>query len=136
MNDIPRRPTEPSTSEHELLVSLVDEGRRREGRIADGAQRATAGEPGDDARVPLEEIRAEAHALKGAAAVVGQTRLFELARALEDLLVDAIAGGSLSERRAEAIANAAHAFVEGAEASADGAGEPESVSDSIDQLAA
>ncbi len=59
-----------------------------------------------------------------------------LARALEDLLVDAIAGGSISERRAEAIANAAHAFVEGAEASAGGAGEPESVSDSIDQLAA
>jgi chemotaxis protein histidine kinase CheA len=136
MNDIPRRPTEPSTSEHELLVSLVDEGRRREGRLADGAQRATDAEPGDAARATLEEIRTEAHALKGAAAVVGQTRLFELARALEDLLVDAIAAGSLSQRRAAAIADAAHAFVEGAVASADGASEPESVRHSIDNLAA
>jgi HPt (histidine-containing phosphotransfer) domain-containing protein len=136
MNNIPRQPTEPSTSEHELLVSLADEGRRREGRLAEGAQRAIDAESGDAVRATLEEIRAEAHALKGAAAVVGQTRLFELARALEDLLVEAIAAGSLSQRRAEAIANAAHAFVEGADASADGAGEPESVRDSIDQLAA
>jgi chemotaxis protein histidine kinase CheA len=136
MNDVPRQPTEPSTSEHELLVSLVDEGRRREGRLADGARRSIDAESGDEVRAALEEIRAEAHALKGAAAVVGQTRLFELARALEDLILDAIAAGSLSQRRAEAIANAAHAFVEGAAASADGVGEPESVRDSIDQLAA
>jgi chemotaxis protein histidine kinase CheA len=136
MTDVPRQPTEPSTSEHELLVSLVDEGRRREGRLADGAQRAIAAESGDDVRAALEEIRAEAHALKGAAAVVGQTRLFELARALEDLILDAIAAGSLSQRRAASIAAAAHAFVEGAVASADGASEPESVRDSIDNLAA
>jgi HPt (histidine-containing phosphotransfer) domain-containing protein len=136
MNDAPRQPTEPSTSEHELLVSLVDEGRRREGRLADGAQRAIDAGSGDDVRAALEEIRAEAHALKGAAAVVGQTRLFELARALEDLILDAIAAGSLSQRRAAAIADAAHAFVEGAVASADGASEPESVRHSIDNLAA
>jgi chemotaxis protein histidine kinase CheA len=136
MNNIPRQPTEPSTSEHELLVTLADEGRRREGRLADGAQRAIDAEPGDDARAILEEIRAEAHALKGAAAVVGQTGLFELARALEELLVDAIAAGSLSQRRAAAVATAAHAFVEGADASADGASEPESVRNSIDNLAA
>jgi HPt (histidine-containing phosphotransfer) domain-containing protein len=136
MNNIPRQPTEPSTSEHELLVTLADEGRRREGRLADGAQRAIDAEPGDAARAILEEIRAEAHALKGAAAVVGQTRLFELARALEDLLIEAIAAGSLSQRRAVAVADAAHAFVEGADASADGASEPESVRDSIDNLAA
>jgi chemotaxis protein histidine kinase CheA len=135
MNNIKRQPTEPSTSEHELLVSLADEGRRREGRLADGAQRAVAAEPGDAARDILEEIRAEAHALKGAAAVVGQTRLFELARALEDLLVDGIAAGSLSQRRGAAIADAAHAFVEGAVASAEGASEPESVRVSIDALA-
>ena len=136
MNNAPRQPTEPSTSEHELLVTLADEGRRREGRLTDGAQRAIDAEPGDAARAILEEIRAEAHALKGAAAVVGQTRLFELARALEDVLVDAIAAGSLSQRRAAKIADAAHAFVEGAKASADGASEPESVRDSIDNLAA
>jgi chemotaxis protein histidine kinase CheA len=137
MNDSnDRLQTEPSTSEHELLISLVDEGRRREGRLADGAQRASDAEPGPGARATLEELRAEAHALKGAAAVVGQTRLFELGRALEDMLVDAIAGGSLSQRRAEAIGRAAHAYVEGAEAAAEGAGEPESVRGSIEELAA
>lgn len=128
--------TEPSTSEHELLISLVDEGRRREGRLADGAQRASDSEPGPGTRATLEELRAEAHALKGAAAVVGQTRLFELSRALEGLLLDAIAAGSLSQRRAEAIARAAHAYVEGAEATAEGASEPESVRSSIEDLAA
>jgi HPt (histidine-containing phosphotransfer) domain-containing protein len=126
--------TEPSTTEHELLVSLVDEGRRREGRLAEAARRATGGN--DGAGEALEEIRAEAHALKGAAAVVGAPRLFELGKALENLVMDAIAGGSLSLRRAEAIERAAHAFVEGAEASATGEPEPASVAASMDDLAA
>jgi HPt (histidine-containing phosphotransfer) domain-containing protein len=129
-----RPPTEPSTSEHELLISLVQEGRRREGRFAEGTSRAIGG--GEGAPEALEELRAEAHALKGAAAVVGQPRLFELAKALEDLLLDAIAGGSLSQRRAEAITRAAHAYVEGAEAAASGAAEPDSIRASMDDLAA
>jgi HPt (histidine-containing phosphotransfer) domain-containing protein len=126
--------TEPSTTEHELLISLVDEGRRREERLAEAARRATGG--ADAAGEALEEIRAEAHALKGAAAVVGAPRLFELGKALENLAMDAIAGGSLSMRRAEAIERAAHAFVEGAEASATGEPEPASVAASMDDLAA
>lgn len=127
-------PTEPSTSEHELLISLVDEGRRREGRLAEAAQRATGGKEGAEAA--LEELRAEAHALKGAAAVVGQPRLFELGKALEDLAMDAIAGNSLSLRRAEAVERAAHAYVEGAEAAATGEAEPPSIRASMDDLAA
>jgi HPt (histidine-containing phosphotransfer) domain-containing protein len=126
--------TEPSTTEHELLVSLVDEGRRRKGRLAQAAQRATGAN--EETVEALEEIRAEAHALKGAAAVVGVPRLFELGKALEDLALDAIAGGSLSLRRAEAIERAAQAFVEGAEASATGEPEPASVAASMDDLAA
>ena len=127
-------PTEPSTSEHELLISLVDEGRRREGRLTEAAKRATGGH--DAAPAALEELRAEAHALKGAAAVVGQPRLFELGKALEDLAMDAIAGGSLSLRRAEAVERAAHAYVEGAEAAAGGQKEPPSIATSMDDLAA
>src|ERR1044072_6439846 len=111
-------PTEPSTTEHELLISLVDEGRRREERLAEAAGRPTGGD--DGAGEALEEIRAEAHALKGAAAVVGVPRLFELGKALEDLANDAIAGGSLSMRRAGAIERAGHAHAAGAQASASG----------------
>lgn len=128
-------PTAPSTTEHELLISLVDEGRRRVDRLADGAHRATSGTEGT-AEV-LEELCAEAHALKGAAAVVGQPRLFELGRALEEALVNAIDGsGRLTLRRARAVERAAHAYVEGAEAAAKGAGEPPSIRASIDDLAA
>jgi chemotaxis protein histidine kinase CheA len=129
-----KQPTEASTSEHELLISLVDEGRRREGRLTEAARRATGGQ--GEAEEALEELRAEAHALKGAAAVVGAPRLFELSKALEDLVMDAIAGNSLSIRRAEAVERAAHAFVEGAEAAATGEPEPASIRASMDDLAA
>ncbi len=137
MNEIeePKQPmTEPSSSEHELLISLVDEGRRRQGRISDAARRATGGK--DGAPEALEELRAEAHALKGAAAVVGVPRLFELGKMLEDLAMDAIAGGSLSLRRSESIERAAAAYLEGAEAAATGEAEPPSVMASMDDLAA
>src|SRR5713226_3744404 len=130
----PYEPTEPSTSEHELLVTLVDEGRRRYGRLSDGARLASEGGPG--ALEELEELRTEAHALKGAAAVLGQTRLFELGRAIEAELVAAIEDGALSRERAEAINRGARAYVEGAEAVAKGAAEPASVNASIEDLAA
>ncbi len=130
----PIEPTEPSTTEHELLVTLADEGKRRESRLADGALRASEGGPG--VLEALEELRTEAHALKGAAAVVGQSRLFELGRALEDRLVAAIEDGSLERGQAEAIARAARAYVEGAEAAAEGTAEPPSVLASIEDLAA
>jgi HPt (histidine-containing phosphotransfer) domain-containing protein len=129
-----REPTEPSTSEHDLLVTLVDEGRRREGRLATGARRASEG--GAEARATLEELRTEAHALKGAAAVLGQTRLFELGRALEDELAAAAEEGRITARKAEAIGHGAHAYVEGAEAAAKGTAEPPSVMASIEDLAA
>ncbi len=129
-----REPTEPSTTEHELLISLVDEGTRRYPRFAEGARRAAEG--GAGVHEVLEELRTEAHALKGAAAVVGQPRLFELGRALEDELVSAIEDGSLSERKAAAVERAARAYVEGAEAAAEGIPEPASLMASIEDLAA
>jgi HPt (histidine-containing phosphotransfer) domain-containing protein len=127
-----REPTEPSTTEHDLLVTLVDEGRRREGRLGSGARQASEGGP--DARATLEELRTEAHALKGAAAVLGQTRLFELGRALEDELAAAAEEGSIAKGKAEAIGRGAQAYVEGAEAAANGAAEPPSVMASIEAL--
>jgi HPt (histidine-containing phosphotransfer) domain-containing protein len=130
----PHEPTEPSTSEHELLITLVDEGRRRYGRLADGARRASEGGPG--AHDELEELRTEAHALKGAAAVLGQTRLFELGRALETELIAAIEDGTLPRAKAEAIDRGARAYVEGAKAAAEGHAEPPSVIASIEDLAA
>jgi HPt (histidine-containing phosphotransfer) domain-containing protein len=129
-----RPPTEPSTSEHDLLETLVDESRRREGRLADGAKRAS--EDGPRARDMLEELRTEAHALKGAAAVLGQTRLFELGRALEDELATAAEDGKLGPRKADAIGRGARAYVEGAEAAAKGGTVPPSVMASIEDLAA
>ncbi len=129
-----RQPTEPSTSEHELLLSLVEEGKRRKGRIADAARRASEG--GESVPEALEELRAEAHALKGAAAVVGVTRLFELGRALEEPLLEAIEDGALSSEHARIVSRAARAYVEGAEAAAAGEAEPASVADSIEELTA
>ena len=129
-----RGPTEPSTSEHDLLITLVDEGRRREGRLASGAIQASEGGP--SARETLEELRTEAHALKGAAAVLGQTRLFELGRALEDKLAAAVDDGRIDPGKAETIGRAARAYVEGAEAAVNGTAEPPSVLASIEDLAA
>ena len=62
----------------------------------------------------FETMRAEAHALKGTAAVVGLRRLAELAGLMESDLAEAKKTGVIRGGRTHQIADAAKALAEGA----------------------
>jgi HPt (histidine-containing phosphotransfer) domain-containing protein len=117
--------SEGDNSEGELLDSFAVEARRRCDVIVAGLETAT-----DD----FETLRAEAHALKGTAGVVGLQRLAELAGLMESDLNDATKSGQLREGRALQISDAAKALAEGAEAAAEGKDEPPDVGRSLAQL--
>ena len=68
----------------ELLSMLAAEAERRTPTIITGLEELAASGEKDSARI--EELRVEAHGLKGAALVVGQNRLADLARELEQFL--------------------------------------------------
>ena len=68
----------------------------------------------------FETMRAEAHALKGTAGVVGLRRLAELAGLMESDLAEAKKTGVIRGGRTHQIADAAKALAEGAQAAADG----------------
>ena len=114
-----------NNSEGELLDSFAVEARRRSDVIAAGLETGTE---------DFEALRAEAHALKGTAAVVGLQRLAELAGLMESDLKDAAKAGQLREGRARQIVEAAKALGEGAEAAAEGNDEPPDVGRSLAQL--
>jgi HPt (histidine-containing phosphotransfer) domain-containing protein len=114
-----------NNSEGELLDSFAVEARRRCDVIAAGLETGTE---------DFEALRAEAHALKGTAGVVGLQRLAELAGLMESDLKDAAKAGQLREGRARQIAEAAKALAEGAEAAAEGNDEPPDVGRSLAQL--
>jgi chemotaxis protein histidine kinase CheA len=118
--------------DEELLSMLAAEADRRGPTIISGIEElATSGEK-DPER--FEQLRVEAHGLKGAALVVGQERLADLARAIEQFLADAVDSGSIKPGSAATIVAAASAFNEGAHAAAEGVGEPSSVEDSLEAL--
>lgn len=108
-----------------LLSSFAEEARRRCDVISAGL----ATETND-----FETMRAEAHALRGAASVVGLRRLAELAGLMESDLAEAKKAGSLRGGRATQIADAAKALAEGAAAAAEGEEEPPDVGRSLAQL--
>lgn len=116
-----------STSEdnRELLEAFAKEARRRADVITAGLETGT-----DD----FESLRAEAHALKGTAAVVGLRRLAELGGLMESDLADAAKAGELRPNRVKQIADAAEAMAEGAKAAASGEEEPPDVGRSLSQL--
>lgn len=119
--------------ESDLLEMLAVETHRRMPAIIDGITEVSGGsEPNPTA---IEEIRVEVHGLKGAAGVVGQTRLAELALAMEVVLVQRIASGLIDETKATALIDGANALHDGAKAAAVGNPEPESVAASIAALA-
>jgi chemotaxis protein histidine kinase CheA len=111
---------------------LAVEADRRTPTIIAGLEELAASGEKDSARI--EELRVEAHGLKGAALVVGQNRLADLARELEVFLVGCIAKGEIQPGAAGTLVAAASAFREGAEAAAEGVGEPSSVGDSLQAL--
>ena len=121
-----RRMSEKSgTPDTELLSSFAEEARRRCDVIAAGLATETS---------DFETMRAEAHALKGTAAVVGLRRLAELAGLMESDLAEAKKTGVIRGGRAHQIADAAKALADGATAAAEGNEEPPDVGRSLAQL--
>jgi chemotaxis protein histidine kinase CheA len=111
---------------------LAAEADRRGPAIINGVEElATSGKKDPE---QVERLRVEAHGLKGAALVVGQERLADLARAMEQFLADAKKSGRIKPGSAATIIAAASAFNEGAHAAAEGVGEPSSVGDSLSAL--
>jgi chemotaxis protein histidine kinase CheA len=116
----------------ELLRMLAAEAERRGPTIISGIEQLAAS--GDKNSDRIEELRVEAHGLKGAALVVGQDRLADLARLIEQYLAGCVEEGQIDTSSAAAVITATSAFTEGAEAAAEGVGEPSSVRDCLSAL--
>jgi len=111
---------------------LATEADRRSPEIIAGVEAlATSGEK-DPERI--ERLRVEAHGLKGAAQVVGQDHLADLAARIETYLAASIKSGRIKPGSAATVVAAASAFNEGAHAAAEGVGEPSSVRESLTAL--
>ncbi|HEY6637270.1 MAG TPA: Hpt domain-containing protein [Solirubrobacterales bacterium] len=119
-------------AEPELLTMLAAEAERRSPTIISGIEDLAASGEADSARI--EQLRVEAHGLKGAALVVGQERLADLARLIEQFLAGCVDSGEVNPAGAAAVVTATSAFTEGAQAAAEGVGEPSSVGDSLAAL--
>ncbi len=117
----------------ELLSMLAAEAARRTPPLIDGLEALAASDEKNSDRV--EELRVEAHGLKGAALVVGQNRLAELAKQMEQFLAGCVDTGRIKPGAAAALIAGASAFNEGAQAAAEGVGEPSSVGESMAALA-
>jgi chemotaxis protein histidine kinase CheA len=116
----------------ELLRMLAAEADRRCPAIITGVEAlASSGEKDSDR---IEQLRVEAHGLKGAALVVGQERLADLAGGIESFLANCIGSGRIKPGSAATVVAAASALNEGAQAAAEGVGEPKAVRDSLAAL--
>jgi chemotaxis protein histidine kinase CheA len=111
---------------------LAAEADRRCPTIIAGLETLAASGKKDSERI--EQLRVEAHGLKGAALVVGQERLADLARGIEEFLADRVESGRIKPGAAATVIAAASALNEGAQAVAEGVGEPNSVRDSLAAL--
>jgi chemotaxis protein histidine kinase CheA len=119
-------------SDPELLTMLASEADRRSPEIIAGIEAlAASGEKNPDR---IEELRVEAHGLKGAALVVGQERLADLAKRIEVFLTECAKSGRIKPGSAATVVAAASAFNEGAQAAAEGVTEPSSVGESLAAL--
>jgi HPt (histidine-containing phosphotransfer) domain-containing protein len=116
---------EKAATEVELLQSFADEAKRRCDVIAAGLATGSS---------DFETMRAEAHALKGTASVVGLRRLAELAGLMESDLAEAKKTGTIRGGRDHQIADAAKALADGAAAAAKDEEEPPDVGRSLAQL--
>jgi len=112
---------------------LAAEAERRSPEIIGGVEELIASGSTDSERI--EQLRVEAHGLKGAALVVEQERLADLAKRMETFLAGAVDSGRIAPADAAKIIAAASAFSEGAQAAAEGVAEPSSVGESLVALA-
>jgi chemotaxis protein histidine kinase CheA len=117
----------------ELLRMLASEADRRSPALIEGVEQLAGSGKKDPNRV--EELRVEAHGLKGAAMVVGQDRLAELARLMEVYLKESVENGRIEPGPAATLVKAASAFAEGAQAAAEGVTEPTAVRECLEALA-
>jgi HPt (histidine-containing phosphotransfer) domain-containing protein len=117
----------------DLLAMLAAETDRRAPTIIKGL--GELGKSGKQDPDRIEELRVEAHGLKGAAMVVGEKRLAKLGEQVEIALVQRIAPGTIDPELAGKISAAIEALRDGARAAAEGAEEPASVGDCIAALA-
>jgi len=104
--------------------------RRRETLIA-GVQALASSGPDPDR---VEQLRVDAHGIKGAAMVVGQERLAELARLIEEALAASADSGQIESGLATNIVRAVNALYEGTQAAASEAEEPPAVAESVQAL--
>ena len=116
----------------DLLDMLASETDRRAGTIIEGVEKLAGSGESDSARV--EELRVEAHGLKGAAMMVGQSRLGEMAEQLERFFAERIDSGRIDPKEAATAVAAASSLDEAAKAVAEGGPEPPSVADSLRRL--
>jgi chemotaxis protein histidine kinase CheA len=128
---------EPASGDRELWDLFRTEAAERTNRITGLLSPMVEAERAPDAGELdqlLEDARREAHTVKGAAGMMGLQPLYELAERLEQALSRARAAGEVPEERARALIDAAHAFVDGAEAAAAGLELPASVGESLEAL--
>jgi chemotaxis protein histidine kinase CheA len=118
--------------ENDLLDMLAAETDRRAGTIIEGVEKLAGSGESDSAGV--EALREEAHGLKGAAMVVGQDRLGELAERLERFFAAHSESGRIELKEAAVAVAAVSSLDEGAKAAAEGSPEPPSVAQSLQRL--
>jgi chemotaxis protein histidine kinase CheA len=111
---------------------LAAETDRRVPAIIAGVEDLAKG--GRSSSESVESLRVEAHGLKGAALVVGEKRLAELARRIETAFAARRDEGTIDVDLAANLIAAVTALREGAQAAADGTTEPPSVGESIATL--
>jgi chemotaxis protein histidine kinase CheA len=120
--------------ESEILDMLATEADRRVPTIIKGLRDLSASGEKDPARI--EQLRVDAHGLKGAAMVVGQARLAELGERVEIALVQRIGPGTIQPSLATRMVAAISAFRDGANAAANEKPEPPSVDVALSELRA
>jgi chemotaxis protein histidine kinase CheA len=113
----------------DLLEMLAAETNRRAVAIIGGVEELAHSGASDPAKV--EALRGEAHGLKGAASVVGQSRLAELAERIEVIFTERRDEGTIDIESAARLVAATSALHEGAEAAAERTTEPPAVGEAL-----
>jgi chemotaxis protein histidine kinase CheA len=116
----------------DLLDMLASETDRRCEAIVEGVEELAKSARADTKQI--EALRVEAHGLKGAALVVGQERLADLAREIELSFAECEAKGKISVPLSAKLIAATSALHEGAQAVAEGLDEPTTVAKALASL--
>ena len=111
---------------------LSSEGDRRLPAIRQGLDHLVHSADPDPSAV--ERLRVEVHGLRGAAMVIGESRLAELADRIERAIAERIEPGTIDSPLAARLTAAVDALGEGVVAAAQGDPEPPSLAESLGSL--